>query len=172
MDKNFIRRRLKLYDGIWKFSMFSTIALFVIMIVTIIFTINYPQDPLSIEIGSRGTITNIFTILNIVTILATAITGIYAQELGYRLRDYKKKIITFRRRSQLHYIIKLMNNKDYATAIKFYNSMDKSDIKDFLYPYILGVLKTCDVPERVEIATKTLQTDVLDVNKPEDAFNN
>lgn len=172
MDKNFIKRRMKQYYELWKILMFSTFGLFVVIIATTIFIINHPEDPLSIEINSNSVTRITYTICISIMMLATAITGVYAQELGYRLRDYKKKIITFRRRSQLHYIIKLMNNKDYATAVNFYNSMDKSDIKDFLYAYILGVLKTCDVPERVEIATKTLQTDVLDVNKPEDAFNN
>lgn len=172
MDKNFIKRRMKQYYELWKILMFSTFGLFVVIIATTIFIINHPEDPLSIEINSNSVTRITYTICISIMMLATAITGFYAQGLGYRLRDYKKKIITFRRRSQLHYVIKLMDNKDYKTAVNFYNRMDKSDIKDFLYAYLLGVFKTCDVPERVEIATKTLQTDVLDVSKPEDVFNN
>lgn len=164
MEAN-IKRSLKRKTKILSRLFIAAMIMFVVYIIVLVYVgINNP----TLMLGNMTKTILITTLLLLTTLMLSF--GVYAQSYGETLFRYRKNIIIFRRRIHMRHVIKLVRNKNYHEAIEFYNSMKPSDIKDFLFAHLIGVLTMCDDEQRVKNANEAIDN-VLDSHKPEEVFN-
>lgn len=154
------KKKLKILNIIYQSFTISSIICFVLLLIAVCYKKN--------EIN-RDYVTYC-AVFVLIILTSGLLSGAFAQIISGDLTSYKLRIKAYRARKHLNVIIKLMDDKEYQKAIDMYNSMNNSNIKDFLYPYLLGVLITCDDPKRVENATENRQ-ETLDRFSPDDIFN-
>ena len=156
------QRLVKLLTKVYYFS----IAIGICGFITLLFTISPMAENHPVSMKERSLI---WLTLVMAFIMIGMVSGMFAQSYGFDLIRYKRKIKRYRSSIHFNRIIKLLKDKEYSEAIDLYNSMDSSDAKDSLYPYMLGVLANCDDPIRVRNANENL-VEFINLYNPDEIF--
>lgn len=158
------QRLVKLLTKVYYFTIIIGVCAFF----TMLFIVSDRVQNHSASVKEQSILTLILVFI-VIFILIGMVSGVFAQSYGFDLIRYKRRIKKYRSSIHFNRIIKLLKNRDYSEAIDLYNSMDSSDAKDSLYPYMLGVLANCDDPIRVKNANENL-VEFINLYNPDEIF--